>query len=111
MLKNRIKNWLIDMINFSIDISDDVNVDIAKANYQKYQDKLEQQRKDYIKTVCNNIKIASINGDKSIGAADLSDDFITYEFVMEMKEYFEQKGFDVKVEDNVLMYWLRISWQ
>lgn len=113
MLKNRIKNWLIDMINLSIDISDDVNIDIAKANYQKYQDKLEQQRKDYIKTVCNDIKIASINGCKSIKTVDLSEDFMTYEFMMEMKHYFEQRGFNVKEESNscgVLTSWLRISW-
>lgn len=114
MFKNKIKNWLRDVVNLGVDASGDVNADIAKANYQKYQDELEQQRKDYIKTVCNRIKIESRNGCKSIETANLLNDFMTYEFMMELKEYFEQRGFCVKEESNrsgVLTSWLRISWE
>ena len=113
-MKNIIKNWIKDMINLGIDISDDVNVDIAKANYRKYQDELEQKRKDYIKTLCNIIKIESRNGLKSIITVDLTCDFMTYDFLMELKEYFEQRGFNVEEQGNhsgILTYWLRISWQ
>lgn len=114
MFKNKIKNWLRDIVNLGVNTSEDVNVDIAKANYQKYQDELEQQRKDYIKNVCNRIKIESRNGCKSIETASLLNNFMTYEFMMEIKEYFEQRGFNVKEESNrtgVLTSWLRISWE
>lgn len=114
MIKDKIKNWIRDIINLGMaDTTDDVNVDIAKANYQKYQDELEQRRKDYIKTLCDRIKIVSRDGCKSIETANLLNDFMTYEFMMELKEYFEQRGFNVKEERSntgVITSWLRISW-
>ena len=114
MFENKIKNWLRDAMNLGMDVSDDVTVDVAKANYQKYQDELEQKRKDYIKTICNRIKADSRNGRKSIVTATLlNNDFMTYDFMMEMKEYFEQRGFCVKEESNssgTITSWLRISW-
>ena len=113
-MKNKIKNWIKDIINFGIqDTTDDVNVDIAKANYQKYQDELKEIQKKYIKTICDRIKLASRDGYKSIETANSLNNFMTYEFMMEMKEYFEQRGFCVKEEINnsgVLKSWLRISW-
>ena len=114
MIKNKIKNWLRGIINLSVDTSDDVNVDIARANYQKYQDELEQRQKDYIVAVCNRIKGASRNGYKNIETANLLNDFMTYEFMMELKEYFEQRGFNVKEESSstgAITSWLRISWE
>jgi hypothetical protein len=115
MIRNKIKNWFKDIINLGMDVdNDDVNVNIAKANYQKYQDELERQRRNYIKTVCNVIKMESRNGSKSITTATLLEDFMNYEFMMEMKEYFEQRGFHVKEESNcsgILTSWLRISWE
>ena len=115
MIKDKIKNWIRDAINLGMtDTADDVNVDIARANYQKYQDELKQRQKNYIKTVCDRIKIASRDGCKSIETANLLNDFMTYEFMMELKEYFEQRGFQVKEESSssgVLTSWLRISWE
>lgn len=115
-MKNKIKGWLRDMINLGTieSVSDDVNVDIAKAYYQKYQDDLKRQQKEYIKTICNEIKALSRCGRKSIKTKTLSTEFMTYEFMMELKEYFEKRGFQVKEEINnsgVLTSWLRISWE
>ena len=113
MIKNKIKNWFANMINLNVNISDDVNVDIAKNNYKKYQDDLEQERKDYIKILCNQIKISSRNGSKSIVTFDLHHTFMSYEFMMELKEYFEQRGFNVEIERSrtgLITSWLRISW-
>ena len=113
-MKNKIKNWIKDIINLGIqDTIDDVNVDIARANYQKYQDELKEIQKNYIKTVCDRIKIASRDGCKSIETENSLADFMTHEFMMEMKEYFEQRGFCVKEESNksdLITSWLRISW-
>ena len=45
-MKNKIKNWTKDIINFVIqNITDDVNANIARANYQKYQDELKKIQK------------------------------------------------------------------
>lgn len=109
-----LKNWINNIINLSINANDDVNVDIARENYQAYQKELECKQKDYIKTLCNEIKICSRKGWKSIKTEDLLNDFMTYEFMMEIKEYFEQRGFHVKEEGNrsgILTSWLRISWE
>ena len=113
MVKDKIKKWFIDTINLSMDANNDVNVDIARANYQKYQDELEQKRKDYVKTLCKRIKVASRDGYQFIKTANLLDDFMTYEFMMELKEYFEQRGFNVKEEDSstgAISSYLKISW-
>ena len=113
-MKNKIKNWFKNIINLvTQDVTDDVNVDIARTNYQKYQDELKEIQKNYIKTVCNKIKIASRDGCKSIKTVNSLADFMTHEFMMEMKEYFEQRGFCVKEESNksgLITSWLRISW-
>ena len=114
MVKDKIKNWLRDVINLGADTSDDVNVDIAKANYKKYEDELVQRQKDYIKTICNRIKTSSRNGCRSIDTANLLNDFMTYDFMMEMKNYFEQRGFFVEEKSSsteCITSWLRISWE
>lgn len=114
MIKDKIKNWFKDTSHLDTTMSDDVNVDIARANYQKYQDKLEQQRKKYIKALCNEIKAESRNGYKSITTLDEYDgDFMSYEFLKELKEYFKQRGFEVEIEQSyygLRKSWLRISW-
>ena len=108
------ENCIKDIINLGIqDTIDDVNVDIARANYQKYQDELKEIQKNYIKTVCDKIKIASRDSYKSIETVNSLSDFMTHEFMMEMKEYFKQRGFCVKEESDksgFITSWLRISW-
>ena len=108
------KDWIKYLWNLGIETSDDVNIDIARANYQKHQDKLKRKQNDYIKTICGKIKVAARNGSKHIDTLSVRDtDFITKEFLDEMKEYFEQRGFNAKIESNyyAMNYpWLRISW-
>lgn len=102
----KIMNWFEN--------KDDVTADIAKSNNRLYEFQLEEKRREYIKTLCRQIKTASSNGGKCILTADLNRDIMTYEFMMEIKEYFEQRGFDVKEESSrsgILTSWLRISWQ
>ena len=104
-LKN-IKNWL--------KCNSDITVDIARDNYKKYENNLEKMRRAYIKGLCNEIKHAARNGSKSITTVDTCYDFVTYEYLEELKEHFEQRGFKVKEESNrtgVLKSWLRIIWE
>jgi hypothetical protein len=108
------KDWIKDLWNFSMDTSDDVNIDIARANYQKHQDDLKRNQNDYIKTLCRKIKAAARDGRKYIETLHAFDeDFMTTEFIYEMKEYFEQRGFDAKIETyhyGIDYPWLKISW-
>lgn len=106
MFIEKIKNWLNG--------DDGITVDIARANYKKHEDSLNRMRNTYIKELCKSIKIEARKGYKSITTADTCYDFMTYEFLEEIQEYFEQRGFKVKEESNrtgVLKSWLRISWE
>lgn len=113
-MKNKIKNWLRNVINSVDNLNDDINIDIAKANYQKYQDGLKQRQKEYIKTLCQKIKLASINGSTFVDTVDTFTDFMTRDFIKEIKEYFEERGFHVTEQNSssgVVISWLRISWK
>ena len=107
------KEWIRDIFNLSVAVSDDVNIDVAKANYQKYQDDLKRERKEYIKTLCNEIKTRSRRGRKSVQTLESTDYLMTPELMMEIKEYFEQRGFRViekRHNYGVICSWLEISW-
>ena len=106
MLIKKIINWFEN--------KDDVTADIAKSNNKFYQYQLEERRRDYIKSLCKQIKIESLKGSKCIITADLQHEIMSYDFMMELKEYFEQRGFNVEEKSNrcgVLTSWLRISWE
>lgn len=109
------KDWIKDLWNLSIENSDDVNIDIAKANYQKYQDYLKRQQDEYIKDVCRKIKLESRQGDKYTDTLCVKDkDFMTPEFLLEMKTYFEQRGFNTDIKSycyGSCENWLRIRWE
>lgn len=105
MFIDKIINWF--------DNKDDVTADMARSNNKWYEFQLEIERKNYIESLCKQIKTASRSGAKCIWTLDTHDKKMTYEFMMEIKEYFEQRGFTVKEEGNrtgALVSWLRISW-
>lgn len=114
MFKDKIKNWVRDVFNLSVEVSDDVNIDIVRANYQKYQDELKQRQKAYIKSLCNRINRYSRMGQKCTTTyCDLSDELNTPEFRAEIKEYFKQRGFSVQeksVDYGVIETYLIINW-
>ena len=104
-LKNA-KNWLKS--------NGDITVDDARNNYKKYEDRLKKYRKAYIKGLCDQIKKEARNGNKSMTTLDTCYDFVTYEYLEEIKEYFEQRGFKVKEESTrtgAFKSWLRIIWE
>lgn len=116
--------WIKKCINKAVEFDknssiiykeEELTVDVAKANYQKYCDDLKKERSDYIKSLCSEIKIKSRNGAKFIETVSLLKDFMTYDYMInELKPYFESRGFKVTEEDNntgVITSWLRISWE
>ena len=105
MFIEKLKNWLVGL--------DDVTADIARDNYKKYERQLKKMQASYIRGLCDQIKSEARSGKKSITTVDTCYDFFTYEFMAEVKEYFEKRGFNVKEESNrtgVLKSWLRIRW-
>ena len=105
MFVKKIINWFEN--------KDDVTADIARNNNRRHEFLLEEERSEYINTLCKQIKTTSISGGKSITTITLRDKIMTYEFMMKIKEYFEQRGFEVKEESTrtgFLTSWLRISW-
>ena len=104
MFVKKLKSWLAGV--------DDVTAEIARANYKKYENQLKKIQCAYIRGLCDEIKAKSKQGKKSIITLDTCYDFFTYEFMEEVQEYFENRGFAVKKESNhkgVLKSWLRIS--
>jgi hypothetical protein len=102
----KLNNWL----NNSTVCADDVTADIARANYLKYQKKLNKKRKAYLKVLCRNIKNRALMGGTSVCTIDLDDERMSPEFVAELTEYFEQRGFEVKKHGGTFSSWLNISW-
>lgn len=105
MFIEKIKNWLNN--------NNGITVDIAKSEYKKYEYGLEKMRKAYLNGLCDQIKTDARKGYKSTTTLDTCYDFVTYEYLEDVKKYFEQRGFIVKEESNhkgVLKSWLRISW-
>ena len=114
--KKKLLSWLEDF--FEIDLGFDVDVDIAKANCQKYRGELESRLKrdqeKYIKALRNNIKIASRNGSSYVRTKDSFESFMTHGYMMELKNYFEQRGFCVEVAtvpSRMTRTYLIISWK
>lgn len=110
------KKWIKSASDFDNAVSEDVNVDIARANYAEYEKDIKEKQQKYIKELCKRIKEDARKGCKSITTFwDLYEKFLTYDFQMnEIMPYFTQRGFKVTEESSttgVLETWLRISWE
>lgn len=87
------------------------DVNIAKKIYLKRQ---EQRREDYIYELEDKIKEAALDGHLSINTYNAHYDFMSYDYLDELKSIFENKGFTVTKESSnsgLLTDWLRISWE
>ena len=109
----RLLEWLSDLSGNKQHDSDDVTVEIARENYQKYLDEVEQKKKEYIKFLCDEIKVRSRAGRTKTFIGDIDSKLETIDFFMEIKDYFEARGFTVEYEfhdRDPMRRWLRISW-
>ena len=74
----------------------------------------EQRREDYIYELEDKIKEAALDGHLSISTYNAHYDFMSYDYLDELKSIFENKGFTVTKESSnsgLLTDWLRISWE
>lgn len=106
MFNNKLKNWLSN----NAVCADDVTADLARANYLKYQKNLGKRRKAYLKVLCRNIKDRAKTGGTNVCTIDFDDERMSPEFITELTEYFEQRGFEVKKCIGTFSSWLTISW-
>lgn len=91
-----------------------INIDVARKNIQAHEKQMEKLRRKYIKELCRDIKRESKRGKKCIFTKNIREDFMTYEYLMEIKVYFEKLGFTVVEKENyygVLSVYLKISWE
>lgn len=93
---------------------EEMTVDVARANYKMYEDKLKAMKDTYISEFCKTIKIEARKGYKSATTKSTASEWMTHEFLDEMKDYFEQRGFVVRKETDCCNFsksWLRIIWE
>lgn len=105
--------WLYKIFGPEQEVNDDVTVDEAIINYQKYQEELKERLAKYIKTTCSDIKIASRIGYKSITLDSIPKELNSSEHVQEIKEYFKARGFEVTILYENCGYMkteIKISW-
>ena len=109
MLIRKVKNWIQDYIA-------DVNVNVAKKNYQKHQRKQQNQlynkRQNYLISLCRRIKIVSKQGYTSICTySSYLNSLMTDDFFIEIEEYFKKRGFCVQKKKFDDYDYLEIRWE
>lgn len=90
-----------------------INVDVARKNIQAHEKKMEKLRRKYLKQLSKDINRESKKGNKMTYTKTLKENFMSYEFLMEIKEHFEKLGFTVTEKGStygVLTCWLEIRW-
>ncbi len=93
----------------------DVTFDMARANYNQYEQELKKKQQNYLKQLCENIKTESRWGNLSTTTLyTREEEFMTDDFLQELKIYFMSRGFKVEEEKHLysmLKRCLRISWE
>lgn len=91
-----------------------VNVDAARKYMLAHEKRMEKLRRKYIKELYKDIKRASKRGEKYVLTKSLSEAFMTYDYMMELKSHFEKLGFTVTEKGgkhDLFKPWLKISWE
>lgn len=112
---DKIVQWLYNIFGpeSEEDGNEDVTVDEAIINYQKYQEELKEQLAEYIKSTCSDIKKKSRNGRKHIYIEDLPGEFDCPEYIQKIRAYFESRGFTVETRyenESFINTRIKISW-
>ncbi len=110
---DKIVQWLYSTFGPEQEVNEDVTVDEAIMNYQKYQDDLKECLAEYIKTICSDIKKESRSGRKHIYIEDLPREFDYPEYIQKIRAYFESRGFTVETRyenESFMKTRIKISW-
>ena len=117
-MKNKIISIINEWLNFESATKEDygdITFDMARANYNEYEQELKKQQQNYIKELCEEIKLMSRAGKLSTTTFYTQQEkFMTDDFLQELKTYFTSRGFKVKEENyiySMITKYLRISWE
>lgn len=108
---NKFLKWLFGQDDECIN---DIGIDVAKANYQKYQEELNTWKEFYIKKICADINKASRSGSLYLYVDDIPEELETRAFIQEIKEYFETRGFAVELRHfdvDFMQTKVKIMWE
>ena len=110
-----------DRINATITLEDilsddtpvkDITDGLAKSCKAWYKIELENKRREYRKELIKKIVYVSLHDGASVTTRDTNTDFITKEFLEELKQYFEDREFhcELREYDGGKRSDLLISW-
>ena len=110
-----------DRINATITLEDilndysqveDITAGLAKSCKAWYKIELEKQRREYKEELIRKIIYVALHNGASVTTRDTNTDFITREFLEELKEYFEDRDFhcELREYDGGKKSDLLISW-
>ena len=110
-----------DRINATITLEDilsddtpvkDITADLAKSCQAWYKIELEKQRREYKEELIRKIVYVALHNSDHIVTRDTNTDFITKEYLEELKKYFEERDFhcELRYYDNRERSDLLISW-
>ena len=110
-----------DKINATITLEDileenasvtEITASLARSCQAWYKIELEKQRREYKEELIRKIIYTALHNSDHIVTRDTNTDFITREFLEELKEYFEDREFHCELRDynNGEKSDLLISW-
>ena len=110
-----------DRINATITLEDilsdysqveDITAGLAKSCQAWYKIELEKQRQEYKEELIRKIVYVALHNGASVTTRDTRTDYITREFLEELKKYFEDREFHCELRDydNRERSDLLISW-
>ena len=110
-----------DRINDTITLEDilsdysqveDITASLARSCKAWYKIELEKQRREYKQELIRKIVYVALHNGASVTTRDTNTDFITREFLEELKEYFEDRDFhcELREYDGGKRSDLLISW-
>ena len=97
-----------DRINDTITLEDilsdysqveDITADLARSCKAWYKIELENKRREYKEELIRKIIYVALHNGANVTTRDTNTDFITREFLEELKEYFEDREFHCELRD------------
>ena len=97
-----------DRINNTITLEDivsdysqleDITADLARSCQAWYKIELEKQRREYKEELIRKIIYVALHNSDHVVTRDTNTEFITREFLEELKEYFEDRDFHCELRD------------
>ena len=92
--------------------TEDITADLARSCNAWYKIELEKQRREYKEELIRKIVYVALHNGASVTTRDTGIDYITKEYLEELKQYFEERDFhcELREYDGGKRSDLLISW-